>query len=54
MKNPNEVILSCRVSKDTKRELKRLAKEDRRTLASFSAMLLESALQARQAKEQAA
>ena len=55
MPNPNEVVLSCRVSKETKRELKKLAKEERRTMASFVALLLESALQqARHSKEQAA
>ena len=51
MANPNEVVLSCRVSKETKRELKKQAKERRQTLASFTATLIEAALQARQSKE---
>lgn len=54
MQNPNEVVLSCRVSKETKRELKKIAKEERRTLASCTALLLEAALQERQSKETAA
>jgi predicted transcriptional regulator len=54
MKNPNEVVLSCRVSRDIKRELKKLAREERRTLATFTAMMIEAALQERQSKEQAA
>ena len=51
MKNPNEVVLSCRVSKETKQQLKKMAKEDRRTMASFAAMLLESALQERNSQK---
>lgn len=51
MNNPNEVVLSCRVSRDTKRELKKLAKIERRTLASFTALLIEAGLHSRQVQQ---
>jgi hypothetical protein len=54
MNNPNEVILSCRVSKETKREIKLQAKIDRRTMASFTALLIEAGLKARQSQQQVA
>lgn len=52
-KLPDEV-LTVRVPPQLKKQLKRLAGEDQRTLSNLVEVLLGQALQARQSKEQAA
>jgi len=52
-KQPDEV-LAVRVPPSLKRELKKLAGQDNRTLSNLVEVLLSQALQARQSKEQAA
>jgi hypothetical protein len=50
--NPKEQTVTCRVPEATKRKIAKIAKEEQRSISNLAAILLESALQARQSKEQ--
>jgi hypothetical protein len=51
MASPKEETVTARVSPKIKREIAKIAADERRTISSLAAILLESALQARQSKE---
>ena len=54
MAKPADEVLAVRVPPAMKRELRKLAAEERRTISNLVEVLLAQSLQARQAKEQAA
>ena len=54
MAQPKEETITCRVEPKVKRLVAKIAAEERRTISTVTAFLLEEALQARQSKGQAA
>jgi len=54
MASPKEETVTCRVQPSIKRQLSKIAEQEKRSISSLAAILLEQALNARQSKEQAA
>ena len=52
MAQVKEETVTCRVLPSVKRQLRKIADEEKRSISSLAAILLEAALQARQSKEQ--